>query len=153
MTVRLFGAAAEPASWTRAVEIRTRVFIVEQGVPISEELDSHDEGDATCVHALVDIDGRPVATGRLYEPEPGTGKIGRMAVLEAFRGTGAGMLLLDALIKEGRRRGLTRLELDSQVHAIGFYGKRGFTTEGSPFMDCGIPHQRMVLHLDRTDQR
>ena len=41
-----------------------------------------------------------------------------MAVLPGFRGQGAGLAVLDVLIKEGRRRGLQILTLDAQTHAV-----------------------------------
>ena len=145
MTVLLFRAREDPASWQAAIDIRRQVFIDEQGVPESEELDSHDEGDPSCIHALASVGSAPAATGRLYEPSAGVAKIGRMAVLRRFRGLGTGMAVLDALIKEGRRRGIHVLTLDAQLQATDFYAKRGFRTAGEPFLDCGIPHQVMVL--------
>jgi len=57
-------------------EIREAVFIEEQNVP--KELE-WDDRDAECWHALVELDGKTIATGRLDKD----GKIGRMAVLKA----------------------------------------------------------------------
>jgi predicted GNAT family N-acyltransferase len=37
--------------------------------------------------------------------------------------------------------------LDAQTHAVRFYERRGFTPEGPPFLDCGIPHQAMRRRL------
>jgi len=141
--VVLFHALQEPALWHAALAIRSEVFIREQGVPESEEVDSYDTTDETCVHALVRVEGAPGATGRLYQPAPSVGKIGRMAVLAQYRGCGAGSAVLDALINEGRRRGVGSLVLDAQTHAVPFYERRGFAPEGPPFFDCGIPHQAM----------
>ena len=43
--------------------------------------------------------------------------------------------------------GLESVDLDSQVHAIGFYQKLGFEIRGEEFMEAGIPHQNMYRSL------
>lgn len=143
----LFRASDEPQLWQIALAIRSEVFIREQGVPESEELDSHDTADTSCVHALCRVKDIPAATGRLYQPAPDEGRIGRMAVLAGYRGSGAGSAILDALINEGMSRGVRSLVLDAQTHAVRFYERRGFAPEGLPFLDCGIPHQAMRRRL------
>jgi len=147
MRAVLFKAIEDAGRWRQALAIRTDVFIREQNVPESEELDAHDTDDPTCVHALIEAGDVPIATGRIYEARRGEGKIGRMAVLAAHRGQGTGLAVLDVLIKEGRRRRLRTLVLDAQTHAVGFYARRGFVSEGDSFLDCGIPHQTMRLRL------
>ena len=42
--------------------IRRQVFVQEQNVPEQQELDEH---DATALHLLATLDGRPVGTARL----------------------------------------------------------------------------------------
>lgn len=120
------------------VPIRRTVFIEEQRVPESIELDGED-GD--CVHALARAaDGEPIGTGRLLP----SGQIGRMAVLPAWRGRGVGAALLEALVQEAVRRGLN-CHLNAQTHALDFYTRAGFRPEGEEFMEAGIPHRRMTL--------
>src|SRR5512139_927614 len=76
--------------------IRTAVFVVEQGVPADLEMDGR---DGECAHALAEsAAGDPVGTGRLM-PD---GRIGRMAVLAAWRGKGVGAAILDALMAEAK---------------------------------------------------
>lgn len=133
--------------WSRDLpalrDVRTRVFIEEQHVPVALEWD---EVDAESVHALASADGAPIGTGRLT-PD---GHIGRMAVLEQWRGRGVGSRLLEILMKAARERGDTVCRLHAQTHALDFYTRYGFRTEGGEFMDAGIPHQTMVLHFDET---
>lgn len=131
------------ASWSddRAVlqSLRRAVFVVEQRVP--EELE-WDEADALSLHALAqDSHGLPVGTGRLL-PD---GHVGRMAVLREWRGQGAGSALLEFLVLQARQRGMRRLQLHAQTHAIGFYERQGFVVQGGEFMEAGIPHRRMTL--------
>lgn len=120
----------------RAKAIRLAVFVHEQVIDESEEWD---ESDPVSMHALALIGEECVGTGRLL-PE---GKIGRMAVLKAFRRKGIGAAILNALIKEARQQGLHELCLSAQDHAIEFYRQFGFETEGEPYIEVGIPHQQM----------
>jgi predicted GNAT family N-acyltransferase len=129
-----------------AKPIRFEVFVEEQHVPAEIELDEH---DARCVHALAYMDGSPIGTGRLL-PD---GHIGRMAVLKAWRGRGAGRALLRALVEEARRRGDRRVLLSAQVHALGFYGAEGFEPEGAVYEEAGIAHQAMRLALNSGSGR
>ena len=127
-----------------ARRIRETVFVREQGVPPALEMDGE---DAHCDHALAFAeDGKAIGTGRLL-PD---GHIGRMAVLQEWRGNGVGALLLQALIEQARRRGHACVRLNAQVYAIGFYRRYGFEVSGSEFMEAGIPHLAMQLELKRS---
>lgn len=123
----------------RAKTIRLEVFVNEQGVSPSIELDDQ---DPVCVHALAfDNEGAVMATGRLLP----SGQIGRMAVLREHRGKGVGSLILKALVAEAQRRGDAKVGLSAQIHACQFYEAHGFVTEGQPYVDAGIDHIAMRL--------
>ena len=135
------GFRVELAEWTqaaaRAMPLRERVFVLEQGVPADMELD---EFDAVSCHALgLTPDGEVIATGRLL-PD---GHIGRMAVDAAWRGHGLGGQLLEHLVEEAWRRGLDEVVLNAQISAVDFYHRHGFAAEGETFMDAGIVHRAM----------
>jgi len=118
--------------------IRQQVFIDEQRVPEALEWDEYD-GDA--IHILAqDGDNRPIATARLLAD----GHIGRMAVLSPWRRRGVGTVMLQRLLEYCREKNLEPY-LDAQTHALGFYEKMGFKTEGDEFLDAGIPHRRMII--------
>lgn len=121
--------------------IREEVFIRGQGVPAALERDAL---DAVCTHALARLlDGTPVGTARLTPDR----HIGRMAVLQPWRGTGVGDALLAALLHEAARRGWPDVVLNSQADATGFYLRHGFQPEGERFMEAGIEHQAMRKRL------
>ncbi len=131
-----------------ACDIRTRVFVDEQGVPPDEEIDEHDRTDRDAVHALARaVDGAAIGAGRFYVLEPAIVQIGRMAVLPQARGTGAGAALLRELLAVARRRGFARAHLHAQMHARGFYLKAGFVDDGERLWDAGIEHVPMSLAL------
>jgi predicted GNAT family N-acyltransferase len=120
--------------------LRRRVFIEEQGVSEADEVDGLDDG---AIHLLA-LDGDvPVGTARLLV-KGAVGKIGRVCVLPAARGTGLGAKLILAALEELRRQpGVSEAYLGAQSHATGFYEKLGFVVEGEEFLDAGIPHRHM----------
>lgn len=128
-----------------AAPLRRAVFVGEQGIPESEEWDA---ADATALHAVaINALGQAVGTGRLLAAEPGVGKIGRMAVHRALRGTGVGAAVLAALIEAARTRGDHTLRLSAQRTAMGFYQRQGWQCVGEPYDEVGIPHQTMERRL------
>lgn len=128
-----------------SLEIRHRVFVLEQGVPAELERDEHDR---EALHLLARVEGRPAGTARMVvDPRLRSGKIGRVAVLAEFRGRGLGRSLVLALAEEARALGLRELYLDAQVQVVGFYEQLGFQAEGGEFLEAGILHQRMRQQL------
>jgi YbgC/YbaW family acyl-CoA thioester hydrolase len=125
--------------------LRTRVFVQEQKIPAELEWD---EADATAVHAVATNRlGQPLATGRLLHAAPGVAKVGRMAVHEAVRGSGLGAQVLHALADAAAARGDRQVVLHAQRTAEGFYRRLGFTPQGEPFEEAGIPHVEMAAPL------
>jgi tRNA(adenine34) deaminase len=119
-------------------KIRFDVFVHEQKIPAEFEIDEH---DPVSDHAIARIkkDGMPIATGRLL-PD---GHIGRMAVLKAYRGTGAGLAILQFLTEKAKEKGFAEVKLSAQTYAIPFYQRAGFVAYGDEYDDCGIPHRMM----------
>ncbi|MDW8479664.1 MAG: GNAT family N-acetyltransferase [Xanthomonadales bacterium] len=140
------GYFVEYADWSRDREellaVRREVFELEQGVPREEELDGL---DPLCRHVLArDLARRPIGTARLA-PD---GKIGRMAVLAAWRGRGVGSQLLAMLVALARELGLRELWCHAQLGALPFYERHGFRAEGEVFVEAGIAHRRMRFGLE-----
>jgi predicted GNAT family N-acyltransferase len=117
--------------------VRQAVFVIEQKVPLELEWD---DMDAQCLHAVAcDGEANAIGTARLL-PD---GHIGRMAVLQAARGSGIGGAMLRALMREAARRGHASVLLHAQTHAEAFYLRHGFRREGDVFMEAGMPHVQM----------
>lgn len=132
-----------------AVPLRQAVFVQEQGIAATEEWDA---ADAAALHAVAyNHLGQAVGTGRLLVAQPGVGKIGRMAVHRALRGTGVGARVLQALVAAARDRGDHTLRLSAQRTAVGFYQRLGWQPVGAPYDEVGIPHQTMELRLTSAD--
>ena len=120
--------------------IRTQVFVKEQGIDLEIDFDGLDE---VATHVLVSIDAEYVGTGRILSD----GHIGRIAVLKPFRGKGVGAKVVESLIGEAEEKNYKRVYLGSQMHAIGFYKNLGFNTCGTIFMDAGLEHIEMEILL------
>jgi predicted GNAT family N-acyltransferase len=145
-TVELAAWAADGASIRH---VRRAVFIEEQGIP---EHDEWDDLDPVVTHVLAYVRTGSakrdvVGTGRL---EP-TGKIGRVAVLPQYRGTGAGVAIMQRLVQLASERGFREVYLNAQTYACGFYERLGFQAEGPEFDEVGIPHQRMRRAVGKMD--
>ena len=120
--------------------IRELVFIVEQNIP---EQDEWDVQDAISKHFVVYDHDQPIATARLLQDN----SVGRVAVIQKYRGQGIGRLIMLEIIEHAQQQQYPFLKLSSQLHAISFYEKLGFVTQGNPYDECGIPHIEMMMPL------
>ena len=124
-----------------ARHIRTVVFVDEQKVTVEEEFD---ELDDVSTHILAYLDGEAVATARITFFEDRT-KLGRVAVLEEFRGLGVGWAIMVFIIEIAREKGKHPIYGHSQTYAVPFYERLGMKRDGEEFMEARLPHYRMVL--------
>jgi predicted GNAT family N-acyltransferase len=132
---------AKPSEREALLAVRAEVFIREQKVPVELEVD---EADARCAHVLArTLDGTPIAAGRMT-PD---GVVGRMSVLNGWRGRGVGTALLHTLIGIARARGIDMVTLHAQRDAVPFYLRHGFETEGNEYVEAGILHLDMRCNL------
>lgn len=130
---------------TSAQEVRTAVFVREQGIPLDMELD---EADPSAVHALVlNRLGMPLATGRLLVHAPGVARLGRMAVIAPLRGSSVGRRVLETLTTAAAARGDHTVLLHAQSSAVPFYRRLGFTEQGPHFEEAGIVHVEMTRSI------
>ena len=131
---------------TDCLAVRHTVFVEEQNVPVELERDAL---DATAIHLLATVAGQPVGAARIVV-KGDTGKIGRVCVLRAQRGTGLGAALIrEALTILQDTPGATRAALGAQIDALGFYEKLGFIAYGDVFDDAGIDHRMMERPVTR----
>ena len=126
--------------WPEVADLRTRVFVDEQGVPPEIE---QDDRDATAVHVVSsDGSGRIVATGRLLV-DGERASIGRMAADPSVRGRGHGAAVLAELHRQAVLRGVREIELHAQVAARRFYERAGYAAVGDEYLEAGIRHVSM----------
>ena len=137
-----------PCSWSdsreQLLKVRIEVFVEEQSVPLELE---EDNNDVSAQHWLAQTaEGTPIGCVRLVSNN-GCGKVGRLAVLKAWRSGGIAQQLMAATEHYARHCNLTKLTLGAQLHAEGFYHTLGYSAVGSIFDDAGIAHRTMVKIL------
>ena len=141
LTVR---EARDAADVEAAKRLRLEVFCEEQGVDRDEELDGLDD-EATHVVALDEKGVQATCRLRFLGEDC---KLERMAVARRLRGLGAGARLLEESERIARERGASRMVLNAQTRAQGFYAGAGYGPEGELFMEANIEHVRMTKPLD-----
>lgn len=121
-------------------KIRHDVFVVEQNVPQTLEIDGI---DPQAIHVLAHCHDQAAGTGRLDI----NGKIGRIAVYPQLRRQGVGWEIMQCLMHVARQRGHHQVMLSAQCHAIAFYQKLGFQVVGEVYQEVGIDHIKMKKWL------
>ncbi len=133
--------AETPLDVLKVMVVRGIVFIEEQGVDWEGEIDRHEDES---IHVLGEVDGQPVASGRLRLLPDGWARLERIAVRPRWRGRGIARQVVRFLMDEARRRGARRFKLHAQVYLEDFYSEFGFAREGEVFDECGIDHILML---------
>ena len=118
----------------KAFLIRKTVFVEEQGVDPALEYDHEEEAR----HYLLFLGEKPIATARWRETEKGI-KLERFAVLPQFRNRGIGEIILKEVLKDVSSSGKV-IYLHSQIRAVPFYQRNGFSKVGEQFTEAGIEH-------------
>lgn len=129
-----------------AFEIRTTVFVDEQGFDPKLEID---DIDPTAHHVVLYAGDTPVATGRVFKAEEmaeGWYILGRIAVLKECRG-GTGTVLMGHLEELARSIGAKNISLGAQKRVEGFYSSLGYVVYGEEYLDEGCPHIHMKKSL------
>jgi predicted GNAT family N-acyltransferase len=135
--------SAGAAELEALLDLRHRVFCVEQGVPKREEIDGRD-GEA--LHLVAVADGRVLGTCRLLFAER-TVQFSRLAVDPAARRMGLATRLLREAEREARAHGARRIVLHAQTYARELYVAAGYEEHGQRFVEAGIEHVAMEKRL------
>jgi predicted GNAT family N-acyltransferase len=120
--------------------VRGIVFLDEQRVSYREEMDEHEHA---AIHILGEIDGEPVAAGRIRFLDA-FAKLERLAVRKPYRGNGYGDQLMRFAMEVARDRGFSKFRLNAQVAVRDFYARHGFQVCGENFMEANIEHCPMI---------
>ena len=132
------------AIYKDALKIRYAVFVNEQGVSEEEEIDSLEDKTE---HVVLYVDGKPVATARIYNLGKKTFKVQRVAVHKDTRGIGYGAVIMTEAEKKIHELGGHKVTLGAQNSAIPFYEKRAYGIEGEEFMEAGSPRPTMSKYV------
>ncbi len=151
--------------------LRQDVFVVEQDCAYPDM----DGLDAKAWHFLMRLEGglddHPYDRGligccRIFErgvfpplhegqvPDEGrSARIGRIAVMEAFRSRGYAAAMIRFAMAFIRQRDLgENIRMAAQKHLVAYYQGFGFQAIGEPYWEDGIEHQDVLLHSDQDLQ-
>lgn len=138
--------ALAPAELYAVLQLRQRVFVVEQQCPF---LDA-DGADERALHLLGRTAGPPglAAYARLYLPgarHPDAASIGRIVTHPDVRGTGLGRTLVsEALRRVAALAPGADVRIGAQRYLERFYEEFGFRRVSDEYDEDGIPHVDMV---------
>ena len=113
--------------WQRAASYFVRINAMNRKyhIPLRDEFDCHDNDNSKYVILLDDT--YPISTARFYEVDKDTALIGRVVVLDEYRGKKVGKLTMQETEKWIKELGYKKIIIDSRIEAIGFYEKCGYT--------------------------
>lgn len=136
--------ALTPSALYSALQLRQRVFVVEQSCAY---LDA-DGYDGECLHLMGWNDASLVAYARLVPPgvKYEQASIGRVATHPSWRGVGLGKQLMAEAMEQARARGwMGPLIIQAQIYLENFYEGFGFRRISEPYVEDGITHVDMLL--------
>ena len=133
-----------PMDMMHVLDIRNRVFVIEQNVDYQEEVIESEEKEA--IHYLICNKDVPVGTIRYRQTGDREFKLERFAILKEYRGHGYGKkaftYLTNKLIEENNP---CTIYFNAQYQLLDYYRSLGFKEEGETFYEANIKHIRMVL--------
>ena len=149
-------AVATEAERCAHFRIRHQVFVIEQGLfggrygsTSGDDTDAHDDDPAT-IHVIGRAEETICGTVRLYPAGPrGRWKGDRLAVLASYRHLGLGAPLVRFATASAARLGGREMEAYIQPANVAFFRWLGWRPSGRPVDYAGIPHQRMLIDLER----
>lgn len=139
-------SARTPEETREAFRIREQVFVREQGLFQSTDLDENDEN---AIQLVARQNGRIIGTVRVFcknaETDHWVG--GRLAVHKEFRASSAGASLVREAMKRVRKKGCRTFTAHIQEKNIPFFKKLGWTPISPVETHFHHPHQQMQADL------
>ena len=120
---------------------RSEVFVVEQDC-VYQDMDGDDQAS---IHIWLTEGDKVVAICRVCPAGTHMNEVSIGRVITTVRGKGYGKLIMLEGIKAAREHfGATRIDIEAQEYARGFYEQVGFRQSSEPFILDGIPHIKMT---------
>ncbi len=129
----------------KVLEVRRVVFIEGQKVPEEREKDGL---DSSSKHAVVFYKNKVIGCARIRFIDKNA-KLERISLLERYRGKGVGKILMEYLVSYCKKSGARNIVMHAQYYLKDYYAKFEFKSKGRIFMDAGIGHIEMNLHLNQ----
>ena len=121
---------------------RSEIFLLEQNI-ICQDLDDKDRESLHCFF----YDGkRVIAYLRAFKPEYDSVLIGRVITLEHKKGLGT-KLMQKSMEEIKAHFNPKKILVHAQTQAEKFYEKMGFATVSDEYLEEGVPHVNMEMHI------
>lgn len=122
------------------LKARAEIFVMEQNICYQDM----DDVDYESLHCFLKEGNKVVAYLRAFYRDESSVKIGRVLTLEHGKGNGR-ILMEKSLPAIKGKMACTKIVMEAQKHAIGFYEKFGFEVVSDEFWEEGILHVVMEL--------
>lgn len=142
MTVR--EVAHGSPEYDTTVELRRAVLRRPLGLDFAPEGLAAERSDTHL--ALYEDDGLRACLV-LTSAGPTTLRMRQVAVSPQRQGGGLGRALVEASERWARMKGYASMALHARESAVPFYLRLGYTVEGEPFEEVGLPHRAMLKAL------
>lgn len=118
-----------------AYYVRIQAMARQHNIGLREEFDDNDNPETKYIVIL--DNGFPVATCRILHVSEAKAEIGRVVVLEDYRGKGLGKLVIESAEEWIKELGYRAVVVESRDVAVEFYKKLGYEPDDSPLKDSG----------------
>ena len=123
------------------LRVRSEVFVVEQNC-VYQDLDNDDQ---LSVHLWLTENDKVVALCRVCPAGTHMEEVSIGRVITVERGKGYGkQIMLEGIQAARDYFGASRIDIEAQEYARGFYEQVGFRQSSEPFILDGIPHIKMT---------
>lgn len=131
----------DPNDMLKVIDIRYKVFIVEQNCPYEEEIVMNEELESKVYIAY--LKDNAIGTIR-YRFVDNNIKIERFAILKEYRNNGYGRKIFNFFVEYlAHIYNPVLIYFNAQYRLLDFYSSFGFEPKGEKFMEAGIVHIRM----------
>ncbi len=131
------------AHFSEWLDLRNEVLRAPLGLDLADE---NLEVEASQHHLVGFDDGRLVG-GLILAPAGESMKMRQVAVAPFYQRQGLGKRLVHYSEDFARARGVQCITLHARDSAVSFYEGLGYSIEGDPFEEIGIPHRAMRKRL------
>ena len=139
--------ASTEAEREQAFQVRKKIFVEEQGLFESSDVDRYDNGG---IHIIAECDRRVVGTVRVYKDGHDLWMGGRLAVLKEYRKGKVGSLLVKEAMKTVKSNGANCFLAFIQVRNVRYFQRLGWRPVGPALLHHRALHQKMEADLNRV---
>lgn len=141
------GIATTPWELESYYQVRSRVFVMEQGIYSVTDRDRYDE---EAIPIIAVMDGVVAGVVRCYRKSDRFWYGGRLAVLPEYRVYNIGAMLVRKAVEiMSNHRDVERFLATVQIQNVRFFKRLGWLSLGRPIFLKGVKHQVMENKLGR----